>query len=427
MQMYRGLPIITNKIATEEQRGIPHHLLGTIGLEEPAWDVHAFRTEANKIIHEIRSRGKLPIVVGGTHFYTDGLLFENHLVEDVVDGTLPRDAEDHDVAFPILNGSTDDMFVKLKEVDPVMADRWHPNDRRKIRRSLEIYLTTGKRASDIYAEQKQRKADPPPTSGISWRSLLLWVYSEPTVLEERLYARISKMVDNGLLDETQQMHDYLQGRLRNGETIDRTKGIWQSIGFKEMEPYLTLVNEDAGSEWLPKLRIAGLETMKIRTRRYAKEQLRWIKHKTIPRLKEAGALDHLFVLDSTDVSQWEEAVAEPAVRLARQFLRGEELPSPTETSETAAEVLSLMIDASKKDQSAPCHKTCEICQSTHLTEQLWEGHLRSNRHRRMVQRKKRRAPAVLRGEETAEDAERRVAAADSPSASRPTAETFHMR
>src|SRR5689334_20221731 len=75
MQMYKGLPIITNKLTTEEQRGIPHHLLGSIELHEDPWVVTQFKKEATRIISEIRGRGKLPIVVGGTSYYLDGLLF----------------------------------------------------------------------------------------------------------------------------------------------------------------------------------------------------------------------------------------------------------------------------------------------------------------------------------------------------------------
>ena len=73
---------------------------------------------------------------------------------------------------------------------------------------------------------------------------------------------------------------------------------------------------------------------------------------------------------------------------------------PSETSNTAAEVLSLMIDGPKKDESAPCHKTCDVCQATYLTEKTWEDHFKSNRHRRVLKRKKRRALVVVDQEPT---------------------------
>jgi tRNA dimethylallyltransferase len=86
MQLYSGLPIITNKITVEERKGVPHHLLGCIDFGEPTWVVGTFVKRALSIIEEIRSRGKLPILVGGTHYYTQSLLFRDRLAETEEDG-----------------------------------------------------------------------------------------------------------------------------------------------------------------------------------------------------------------------------------------------------------------------------------------------------------------------------------------------------
>ena len=161
MQLYSGLPIITNKITVEERKGIPHHLLGCIGLDEPTWVVGTFVKRALGVIEEIRSRGKLPILVGGTHYYTQSLLFRDRLAEAEEDGEGGESKKDHHEAqgpiedledkYPILKESTENLLERLQDVDPVMAERWHPNDRRNIQRSLEIYLQTGRKSSDIYA------------------------------------------------------------------------------------------------------------------------------------------------------------------------------------------------------------------------------------------------------------------------------------
>ncbi len=309
MQMYQGLPVVTNKISVEEQRGIPHHLLGGIYLNEPTWHAYAFQEEAKKTVRDIRSRGKLPIVVGGTHYYADALLFEGNILDTPDTGDVPSHAA---ASHPVLDGPIEDMIAKLREVDPEMADRWHPNDRRKIRRSLEIYLTTGRRASEIYADQQKRKESRQSSSSGPWQSLLFWVYSKPDVLDQRLSARVDKMLDGGLLSETQQMHDYLQSKLRDGVVIDRSKGIWQSIGFKQMEPYLDGLRQNVSPAELEALKQKGLENMKTATRRYAKDQVRWLKYKTLPHLKDENALDHLFLLDGTDLGQWDRNVAETA-------------------------------------------------------------------------------------------------------------------
>ncbi|KAL1897326.1 tRNA dimethylallyltransferase, mitochondrial [Sporothrix stenoceras] len=442
MQMYCGLPVTTNKISVEEQRGIPHHLLGTIGLHEPTWHVDRFKREASQIIQEIRSRGRLPIVVGGSQYYTDGLLFEDHLVENTndsedVDGAGGHEKVEGDVTgaqddtladnskqFPVLNESTETLLAELTKVDPVMAARWHPNDRRKIRRSLEIFLTTGRRASDIYAEQRKRREErererkeataAAAEEGKPWQTLLLWVYAKPDILNTRLDSRIDTMIERGLEEETNEMHDLLQESEARGVPVDRTRGIWQSIGYKEMEHYVvakramdsagatTPVDADTGDTATPdiaKLRETGLDGIKFGTRRYARYQLRWIKHKTIPYLADVRALDHLYLLDSTDKSQWHQNVAEKGVSLAEAFLEGnsESLPAPVDVSETAREVLTSTIDASRgtlndaPEKMAAQQQTCAVCRVTLQTEDQWNKHLRSSRHRRVLQKQKRRA------------------------------------
>lgn len=141
MQLYKGLPIITNKVPVNERNGIPHHLLDHISIDKEPWSVDDFKREATKAIQEIRGRGKLPILVGGTQYYVNPLLFPEVTLDEV--------QGDSSQTFPVLEDSTEAMLQELKRVDPAMAERWHPNDRRKIRRSLEIYLQTGRPASEF--------------------------------------------------------------------------------------------------------------------------------------------------------------------------------------------------------------------------------------------------------------------------------------
>lgn len=408
MQMYKGLPIITNKISEKEQRGIPHHLLGNVGLDEETWTVGVFKREASKIIQAIRSRGRLPIVVGGTHYYTNGLLFEDNLVDDSprADGDGVA-LEDFGSKFPILEGPTEEMMKELRQVDPVMADRWHPNDRRKIRRSLEIYLTTGKRASDIYAEQQARKEFKRDSAGGSgdaqgpWQSLLFWVYSEPAVLKERLNRRVDKMLDNGLLDETEEVYQHLQRRLAAGDEVDRTKGIWQSIGFKEFEPYLEGAAQGGRDESeLAALKQAGVADTQTATRQYAKYQVKWITKKTLPLLREEQVLDRLYLLDSTDISRWNENVVTQGADLTKKFLTGEPLPPAVELSDTARAVLEPRVEAAGDQRETPCNKVCDVCNVTVLTEERWEMHVQSRRHRRQIRRAKRNALVPRRRDAT---------------------------
>jgi tRNA dimethylallyltransferase len=404
MQMYQGLPIITNKITVEEQNDVPHHLLGVVGLDEETWTVGVFRRRAGKVIEEIRSRGRLPILVGGTHYYTQSLLFKDTLVEDADNGESPSNEhtprEEIIKKFPILDGPTEEALMKLREVDPIMADRWHPNDRRKILRSLEIYLTTGKRASDVYeAQQEASKGSVSDSTNLEESSngilqsptLLFWVHAEADVLKTRLDKRVDSMIKAGLLDEVTSLDQYLADKNAAGVEIDRSRGIWVSIGYKEFEKYLVTIKEGTATEdQLQRLLLDSIEQTKAATRQYAKRQVRWIRIKLLAALTEARAKESLYLLDGSDVTQWNTTVAQPAMEVTEKFLSGDELPVAAEMNEPARELLK----AAKTDMSHRrdlwIRQTCSLCNMTAVTNEQWQTHLKSRTHRRSLKKAERR-------------------------------------
>ena len=412
MQMYKGLPIITNKISSDERRGIPHHLFDRIALDQETWWVGQFREEASKTIREIRSRGKLPIVVGGTHYYITGLLFDDKLVREnppleTDEAQAPQ--EDSASKHPILGASAEAMLEKLREVDPAMADRWHPNDTRKIRRSLEIYLTTGKRASDIYAEQQERKEskrtsnDNPTTQSFHDDALLFWVHADRKILTDRLDRRVDRMLEKGLIEETQELYRYLQAEAVLGQPVDRSRGIWQSIGFTQFEPYLQALEEEATDmSRLEQLRRKGIEETQAATRRYAQYQIKWITKKLVPPLRDEGLFRRLYVLDSTDIDRFKDDVLEQGSNLTKRFLEGEALPEPAELSATAQQVLTSTAQASSRKET-PCRKVCQICHVTLVTEEAWQRHIQGTPHRRVAKRIKKRALVAAAPQQTSDE------------------------
>lgn len=397
MQMYDGLPIITNKITIEEQQGIPHHLLGFIALNEEPWRVGLFKKKAGQTIREIRSRGRLPIVVGGTHYYTQSLLFEDSLLRkpderEEQDSTIYSNEEVLE-KFPILGGPTEIMIERLREVDPVMADRWHPKDRRKIRRSLEIFLTTGRKASELYAEQKKRKLHGDVENGNSTNvvgdgsTLLFWVHAESETLKQRLDTRVDKMVDAGLLGEIKLMAGFLKEHSQAGSPVDRTRGIWVSIGWKEFEAYLKAFGTGTTSqEDLLKLHDLSIEQTKAATRQYAKRQVRWIRLNLMTALSDEIALNKLYLLDGTDISRWIEAVSDPAIDVAARFLDGSELPPPYELSQAAQNILA-PTDGLDEKPDVWFRQECEVCHMVAVNNIQWQTHLKSRRHRALVKKK----------------------------------------
>lgn len=408
MQTYRGLPITTNQVQPHEMNGIPHHLIAINSIEQEPWQVGVFRRECLKTIREIRSRGKLPVLVGGTHYYTQAVLFNEPLVDSRAEedaeaaqpkeGDRPTDAAEQE-RFEILDRSPAEILERLREVDPVMASRWHPNEDRKIRRSLEIYLQTGRRASEIYDEQRRLKQIAQQNTedaigNLRFPTVIFWVHSAADVLKKRLDNRVDAMEERGMITEAESLFNYLQEKKEQGIDVDRTRGVWVSIGFKELEPYFEAIREGGHDEQdLKRLKQTCLEAVKSSTRKYAKQQIKWIRGKLWSGLVAAGSEDRLFVVDTTDPSNWEHDALGPAEKVTTAFLNDKPLMNPLEVSAFAKETLQPLWDTkSAVSSNDPVQNvTCDICRVTVLSGPQWLGHVHSARHRRCVKLAEKRA------------------------------------
>jgi len=413
MQMYDGLPIITNKITPEEQRGVPHHLLGCVQLDEEPWRVGKFVKSARAIIRDIHARKRVPILVGGTHYYTQSLLFSDQLADGDAEAEQAAQEEEQGSAhkWPILEASTAEILHKLREVDPIMADRWHPDDRRKIRRSLEIWLQTGRKASEIYQAQQREMRETygveemkndgddtqSPRPRLRFPTLFLWVHTPSESLKRRLGRRVDTMLDSGLLDEVLGLCTFLKSQAAQQHApIDQTRGIWVSIGYKEFAPYCAALQDTAStSRILERLKAQGVERTKIATRQYAKRQVKWIQSKLLSAVREAGSLEHIFVLDSslTSPTTWEETVSTPAEQITASFLADEQLPAAEDVCTLAGDLLRADREDLSRRRDLWERRTCELCGVTAITALEWEKHAEGRKHKMTVRAHNRRASA----------------------------------
>jgi tRNA dimethylallyltransferase len=152
--------------------------------------------------------------VGGTHYYVQSLLFQN--------GTLKTPKTmDQDFSHPLLSAPTAELFSFLRRVDPEQAARLHPSDRRKIQGKVELYLRTGRPASQLYKEQKESGID------VRWDTLIFWVWSDKDALNERLDRRVDKMIEMGVEEECRDLH-----RVAEQTGIPVTSGVFQAIGMR---------------------------------------------------------------------------------------------------------------------------------------------------------------------------------------------------
>lgn len=154
MQVYQGLDVLTNKVSLQDQQGVPHHLLGTVS-PNVEFTAKEFRDSAVPLISEILSRDHIPFIVGGTNYYIQALVSPFLLDDSAEDmdescfGSLSGDepvGPDSDLA----RDSSSYSYDLLKDLDPVAANRIHPNNYRKIKQYLSLYARTGVLPSKLY-------------------------------------------------------------------------------------------------------------------------------------------------------------------------------------------------------------------------------------------------------------------------------------
>ncbi len=244
MQVYRGMDIGTAKVKLDEMEGIPHHL---IDIKEPdeSFSVAEFQQLVRAKITEIASRGKLPIIVGGTGLYIQSVIYDYQFSDAPADEEFRLQLEER---AKIIGHEA--LHEELKQIDPESAAGIHPNNVRRVIRALEIYHCTGKIMSE---SQKEQQPD------LLYQTALIGLTMEREKLYDRINLRVNLMVEEGLIDEVSQLHK--QG-LRDCQSI-------QAIGYKEIYDYLDhkVSLEDA------------IENLKQNSRRYAKRQLTWFRNK----------------------------------------------------------------------------------------------------------------------------------------------------
>ncbi|PHZ13675.1 putative tRNA isopentenyltransferase [Rhizopus microsporus ATCC 52813] len=387
LQVYKGLDIITNKMPVNEREGIKHHLMDFLNPEEE-YSVTEFLKDCSQKIESISEQSQLPVVVGGTNYYIQSLIWNNTLIGQRESSPALDD-------FPELDKlETSELYERLSKVDPVMANKWHPSDRRKILRSLKIYHQTGQPQSEIIKLQKEQNE----TEGLQprYRSLIFWIYAEPSKLNPRLDERVDQMIETGLFDEIKDLRNrVIQGSIKapgqNEEKYQR--GLWQAIGYKEFDPYFNALEEGKEESEIVKIKDECTERMKAATRRYAKRQIQWIRNKLLPTVMNSKGDDVLvYLLDANDLSNWSVNVKDKAITVAKAFQEDLPLPSATSLSVTAEAMLTPSEDAQDTQSRVLNWKkyVCDICK-TDKGEPLqlngdkeWEQHKKSRFHRKYV-------------------------------------------
>ncbi len=243
MQIYRGMDVGTAKPTKEEMDGVPHHMLDICDISE-SYSVARYVQEADACVVDIISRGKLPIIVGGTGLYVDALINGREFSAQNEDPDLRQRLEDQ-----AERDGIDSVRDILKNHDPDSYERLHPNDKKRIIRAAEVWLSTGK---TITQHDRETGSLPPKYDAIK----IGLNFEDRSELYARIDKRVDIMLDNGLIDEVRS----LLANNNNGTAL-------QAIGYKEFSEYI------AGKMSLEE----ACEAVKQGSRRYAKRQLTWLR------------------------------------------------------------------------------------------------------------------------------------------------------
>ena len=244
MQIYRGMDIGTAKVTADEMQGVKHYLINVSDPKED-FNIVKFQNMVKCSIEEIKKNGHIPILVGGTGFYIQSIIYDINFDKEDDNGSIRKVLEEEYDKM-----GADFMYEKLKKIDSISAENIHKNNKKRIIRAIEYFLINNALISEHNELQRKK------TSPYDFRFFVL--NPKRDILYDRINKRVDKMVEKGLVDEVKSL-------IESGLSIDNIS--MQGIGYKEIVEYLE------GNIPLDK----AVENIKQNTRHMAKRQVTWFK------------------------------------------------------------------------------------------------------------------------------------------------------
>ncbi|TNN09337.1 tRNA dimethylallyltransferase [Schistosoma japonicum] len=442
LQLYNGLNIATNKIPPDKCLGVPHHLIGIYPPEYgDKYDVHSYRNICLPLIDNLRNtKKKLPILVGGTHYYLEAILWQDFLASK----HTTSDTKDEFDSEVFLNDPME-CYDLLHTLKPDTAKHLHPNNVRRVKRALFDALKESKtqtESGEIMNLDKQslNRSIKPRYPG---ESLILWLDCASDVLNSHLDKRVDTMLSSGLIDELDTFlnqvnvldsslapesnemsdtHDNIKQtrskKLKHlfseeSESVSDPmvrRGILQSIGLKEFSEYLALLPGERGTPEASILFKQAVENVKTATRKYARRQVSWIRNRFLRRPVDGSIpvfrIDVTDFLSSESSDTWNKAIFASAVRLVYNELikLDDRLYEPLKQNTYLNSLLKICPDSCcpkpellllpkpfVKSNNAESPFICSICSGKIFTQlDSWEAHLKSRSHQKRTAKHNRR-------------------------------------
>ena len=244
MQVYKYMDVGTAKISVEEMQGVKHHLIDVLDPKED-FNIVKFQNMVKCSIEEIVKNGHIPILVGGTGFYIQSVIYDIDFNNEDDNSSVRKKLEEEYDAF-----GADFMHEKLKKIDIVSAQTIHKNNKKRIIRAIEYFLINNEPISSHNEVQREKKSP---------YDYIFFVLNPPRdILYERINKRVDIMVENGLVDEVKKLREM---------GLSTANISMQGIGYKEIIEYL---DGEVSLE-------TAIENIKQNTRHMAKRQVTWFK------------------------------------------------------------------------------------------------------------------------------------------------------
>ncbi|KAL0222447.1 hypothetical protein RCL1_002301 [Eukaryota sp. TZLM3-RCL] len=344
MQVYQQCQVATNVPSFSERCGVPHHLFGLIDSFSQHWDIRDYEQAALNCIN-VRSSESIPILCGGTLYYLERILFRS----DGVSSTF-----DEETNFADLDSVTDTskLYEMLQLIDPDICNQIHPHNSRKIRTAVNV-LKSGLLPSSISHNRSQRK--------LRFSPVLIWIDADDEILMSRIDNRVDQMVERGLIEEAIDLTCQAVNHYKVISQDVLQKGVFQSIGVKELVSSLSTLMETLDINSLSKTELVNLLTpaidqIKLKSRRYVFKQRSWFNK----RLQHSGL--PIIMLNSNCIDTLCKQTEEVAEQIQQHL-------------NTCTFPLSCPLKLSSNVECCYCNVVCQ-------TEEQFNAHLKSKSHYR---------------------------------------------
>ena len=397
----------------EEADGVPHHLVGFLSPNQ-SYTVQDFVYNASNIINDIHKTNKIPIIAGGTLYYSESLLFKNFCSESALklntknNNHHRNDGKNKEINKDIeqkLNGIKDEeLWNELNKIDPIMANFYHKNNHRRIRRSLEVYYETGKCHSSLIKQYGGKWSD------LRYDPLIIWLDADINVIDDRINKRLTTMEDKGIFEELENLYEFFikeynydaladnNGNIKHNNDEKKSNesstpyiSIAHGFGFQAFIPWLKAKYKDkiSDKEEIIKIRQECIDKYGLDTRRYARKQKRWLKN----RISRLALLLPIYRFDTSDKDKWNDIVLKPAIKIVTSFLDNKVIDEDIIKQLESVNKLGNLKDMERSKEIISLQDwknfECGQCEKTLHGELEYNEHLKSKKHQKRLRNLKR--------------------------------------